>query len=130
MATSKTLTPTNVTISIPEFTDKPDQRVNTNCIDKEADAINALSYQIGTLKFKFVSVSLGSVTGGTEMQISMSNFSPSISGTLKAFIIADVDGSSVHDSKATCCVTGGNTVRLVPVTTQNNTTLTGVAIYT
>lgn len=42
MATNKTLTPTNVTISIPEFTDQPDQRVNSNCIDKEADAINAL----------------------------------------------------------------------------------------
>ena len=43
MATSKTLKPTNVSISIPAFTDKPDQRLNTNCIDKEADAINALS---------------------------------------------------------------------------------------
>ena len=47
MATSKTLTPTNVTIQIPAFADKPDQRVNSNCIDKEADAINALSEQIG-----------------------------------------------------------------------------------
>ena len=47
MATSKTLTPTNVTIQIPAFADKPDQRVNSNCIDKEADAINALSDQIG-----------------------------------------------------------------------------------
>ena len=46
MATSKLLKPTNVTISIPEFTDQPDQRVNSNCIDKEADAINALSEQI------------------------------------------------------------------------------------
>lgn len=43
MATSKTLTPTNVVISIPEFTDQPDQRVNSNCLDKEADAINALN---------------------------------------------------------------------------------------
>lgn len=43
MATSKLLKPTNVTISIPEFTDQPDQRVNSNCIDKEADAINSLS---------------------------------------------------------------------------------------
>ena len=43
MATSKTLTPTNVTIQIPDFTEKPDQRVNSNCIDKEADAINALN---------------------------------------------------------------------------------------
>ena len=46
MATSKTLTPTNVTIQIPEFTDQPDQRVNSNCIDKEADAINALNNNI------------------------------------------------------------------------------------
>ena len=43
MATTKTLKPTNVTISIPAFTDQPDQRVNSNCIDKEADAINSLS---------------------------------------------------------------------------------------
>ena len=50
MATSKTLTPTNVTIQIPAFTDKPDQRVNSNCIDKEADAINALSDQMGYKK--------------------------------------------------------------------------------
>jgi len=49
MATTKTLKPTNVTISIPEFTDQPDQRVNSNCIDKSADAINTLSDQIGTL---------------------------------------------------------------------------------
>lgn len=50
MATSKTLTPTNVTISIPEFTDQPDQRVNSNCIDKEADAINALNDNIASLE--------------------------------------------------------------------------------
>ena len=43
MATSKTLKPTNVTIQIPAFADKPDQRLNSNCLDKEADAINALS---------------------------------------------------------------------------------------
>ena len=49
MATSKTLTPTNVTIQIPEFTDQPDQRVNSNCIDKEADAINALNGKITLL---------------------------------------------------------------------------------
>ena len=49
MATSKTLTPTNVTIQIPDFTDQPDQRVNSNCIDKEADAINALNGNINTL---------------------------------------------------------------------------------
>lgn len=40
MATSKTLKPTNVTISIPAMTDRPNQSVNSNCIDKLADAVN------------------------------------------------------------------------------------------
>ena len=61
MATSKLLKPTNVTISIPEFTDQPDQRVNSNCIDKEADAINTLSDQTvpvsGTLTSQNVTLS-------------------------------------------------------------------------
>lgn len=51
MATSKTLTPTNVTIQIPEFTDQPDQRVNSNCLDKEADAINALNSNLALKSF-------------------------------------------------------------------------------
>lgn len=46
MATSKTLAPTNVTISIPAMTDAPDASVFSNCVDKEADAINALNSQI------------------------------------------------------------------------------------
>lgn len=49
MATSKLLKPTNVTIQIPEFTDQPDQRVNSNCIDKAADAINALNDNMAQL---------------------------------------------------------------------------------
>lgn len=53
MATSKTLTPTGVTIQIPEFTDQPDQRVNSNCIDKEADAINSLNNNINTFDLLF-----------------------------------------------------------------------------
>lgn len=43
MATSKTLAPTNVTISIPAMADAPDASVFSNCVDKEADAINALN---------------------------------------------------------------------------------------
>ena len=46
MATSKTLAPTNVTISIPAMTDAPNASVISNCIDKEADAINALNSQL------------------------------------------------------------------------------------
>ena len=45
MATSKTLEPTNVTISIPAMTDAPNASVLSNCIDKEADAINTLNSQ-------------------------------------------------------------------------------------
>lgn len=52
MATSKLLKPTNVTISIPEFTDQPDQRVNSNCIDKLADAVNSNSDHIETINTK------------------------------------------------------------------------------
>lgn len=43
MASSKTLTPTNVTISIPAMTDVPDASVFSNCVDKEADAVNAIN---------------------------------------------------------------------------------------
>ena len=51
MATSKTLAPTNVTISIPAMTDAPNASVISNCIDKEADAINALNSQF-TLQYE------------------------------------------------------------------------------
>ena len=47
MATNKTLAPTNVTIAIPAMTDTPDAAVFSNCIDKEADAINTLNSQLG-----------------------------------------------------------------------------------
>ena len=50
MATSKTLAPTNVTISIPAMTDAPNASVLSNCIDKEADAINTLNSQLGGLQ--------------------------------------------------------------------------------
>ena len=52
MATSKTLAPTNVTISIPAMTDAPNASVISNCLDKEADAINALNSQITNLDNK------------------------------------------------------------------------------
>ncbi len=68
MATSKTLTPTNVTISIPEMTDSPDASVFSNCVDKEADAINTLNSKIGS--FKLVETN---VAGGSNITISTTN---------------------------------------------------------
>lgn len=52
MATSKTLAPTNVTISIPAMTDVPDASVFSNCVDKEADAINTLNSQLTNRRSK------------------------------------------------------------------------------
>ena len=48
MATNKTLNPTGVTIAIPAMADKPDASVFSNCIDKEADAINTLNSNFTT----------------------------------------------------------------------------------
>lgn len=69
MATSKTLTPTNVTIQIPDFTDRPDQRVTNNCIDKEADAINALSS-----KCAFNAVDISSYTTIAAIATALGNY--------------------------------------------------------
>lgn len=67
MATSKTLTPTNVTISIPEMTDRPDQSVNSNCIDKEADAINALNSKTPSIKVITDTVTVNTSDGTADM---------------------------------------------------------------
>lgn len=42
MATSKTLRPTNTTVSIPAMTDRPNQSVNSNTMSALADAVNNL----------------------------------------------------------------------------------------
>jgi len=44
--TSKTLTPTNQTITLPDMTERPDASVLVDGIGKDADAINALSDQM------------------------------------------------------------------------------------
>ena len=51
MATStKTLTPTNQTITIPDMTERPNVSLLTDGIGKEADAINALNSNFGSLQ--------------------------------------------------------------------------------
>ena len=71
MATSKTLAPTNVTISIPAMTDAPNASVISNCIDKEADAINALNSQIvKILKTKTISATSDS---NSTIDLALSN---------------------------------------------------------
>ena len=48
--TTKTLTPTNLTVTLPDMTERPDASVLVDGIGKDADAINALSDQIGSLR--------------------------------------------------------------------------------
>lgn len=84
MATSKTLAPTNVTISIPAMADAPDASVFSNCVDKEADAINALNSQITP---SYASVTLASGITGTiyimrmgKLRVLTGYFNPNTSG--------------------------------------------------
>ena len=72
MATSKTLTPTNVTISIPAMTDSPDASVFSNCVDKEADAINSLNSNIS-------SYWLGNVSNLSALGTAIMSYASSIS---------------------------------------------------
>ena len=80
-ATTKTLTPTNETISIPAFTDKPDNRLQTDSTSKLADAVNALSEQIGTLKTATIFVGVSSLD------------------TLKSKLQTLADGMTVEENK-------------------------------
>ena len=96
MATSKTLTPTNVTIQIPAFADKPDQRLNSNCLDKEADAINALSDKIATQN-------LGSLANQSALESALVTLGGSMSDMQfknVRFAFSAVPSSGVFNGKA------------------------------
>lgn len=73
MATSKTLAPTNVTISIPAMTDAPNASVISNCLDKEADAINALNSQLanGIVKCGSKTINIPAWTTGNPESITV-----------------------------------------------------------
>lgn len=109
MATSKTLTPTNVTISIPEFTDQPDQRVNSNGIDKLADAVNALNTHVENLSATTIS-NLSDVPVNSQGRLTFNagvsptgsqlaaNYQCYGSSTRRTITITDVGGSSDYVS--------------------------------
>lgn len=84
MASSKTLSPTNVTISIPAMTDVPDASVFSNCVDKLADAVN-------TLNIKKTSIT---ATTGSSGAFNSGITKPVISATMKT-----------NDALYTCVVT-------------------------
>ena len=101
MATSKTLAPTNVTISIPAMTDQPNASVLANCADKEADAINALNSQIANLP----DVSYASISGNT-----LSAFESSIDSALDGMNTGDVRVCPAIASYSQSLTNGGQAI--------------------
>lgn len=81
MATNKTIDVTNVTVQIPGMTDKPNQSVNSNCIDKIIDGLNALNSKL-TVKVESVSGTTDSYsainTGVTTLNKHILNAIPTI----------------------------------------------------
>lgn len=72
MATTKQLTPTGVNMSIPEFTDKPDQRVNSTALGQLADAVNTVNQAIGKAKITIFGDNV------TTFSIPISNRNPNV----------------------------------------------------
>ena len=62
MATSKTLKPTNTTVSIPAMTDRPNQSVNSNTMSALADAVNNLYNNANNYALKADSSSIANNT--------------------------------------------------------------------
>ena len=101
MATSKTLSPTNVTISIPAMGDQPDASVFSNCIDKEADAINTLNSQLVNLP----DVSYTSISGGN-----LSAFETSLTAALANMETGDVRVCPAIASYSQSLTNGGQAI--------------------
>lgn len=93
MATTKHLDPTNVDISIPAMTDQPNASVFSNCVDKEADAINALNSKLNNK--------------GTFLLEGMSWSNSTGWGTLQSFI-PHANANNLTISSVTCVTYKGN----------------------
>lgn len=99
MATNKTLAPTNETIAIPAMSDKPDASVFSNCIDKTADAINALNSKIATYPtFKAFQIAANS------------SITLNISGSGRCVITAISGGNAGNARNMYICRASGNTL--------------------
>lgn len=100
MATNKLIKPTNVTVSIPAFTDQPDQRVNSNCIDKSIDGINALSDQIANLIVYVQTSSAVTKNGGTSTISYPTGYSMDNCVPVYAFLFVNASGARYVDGNA------------------------------
>ena len=126
MATSKTLAPTNVTISIPAMTDAPDASVFSNCVDKEADAINALNSQLETINFQytFSSVSAGA---GAIQTVSIPN--PPSGKTLQLCTVNQSSGLNLVPVWISAISRGSNSVNVQVYNARTSATDVTVEIF-
>ena len=110
--TTKTLTPTNQTITLPDMTERPNASVLVDGIGKDADAINALSEQIANLitssdatisntsinRVKVTRIGNLVIVHGSAMFTSenatISNLPVNKSGTYMAFNVIESEGTN------------------------------------
>jgi hypothetical protein len=112
--TTKTLTPTNQTITLPDMTERPDASVLVDGIGKDADAINALASNIPA------SIQ-GTVTWGNNIVITRS----SINHTVLVMGGRDDIGFSVYIPTGTNeKVILSNINSAISTVTVNNSTIT------
>jgi len=76
MATNKTIQPTNVTVQIPEMTDKPNQATNSNCLDKIIDGVNALNSNLSNQQ-SYANGLLSAITVHTANNADANNYKES-----------------------------------------------------
>ena len=85
MATStKTLTPTNQTITIPDMTERPNASVLTDGIGKEADAINALNSNLAVKTGTFTADSTNHPNGDPHFTVKQYGKVVSINGYMRS----------------------------------------------
>lgn len=87
--TTKTLTPTNQTITLPDMTERPNASVLVDGIGKDADAINALSEQIAN-KIKFMDVE---ITPGSAGECSLSDITGISTDTILSVVVKDYNNA-------------------------------------
>ena len=126
MATSKTLTPTNETISIPAMTDQPDASVFSNCVDKEADAINALNSKLTTINFQHTFSNIAAGAGALET-VSIPN--PPSGKTLQLATVTQASGLNLVPVWLSGISRGNNTVNVQVYNARTGATDITVEIF-
>ena len=120
MATTKHLDPTNVDISIPAMTDQPNASVFSNCVDKEADAINALNTKIANSLVSYVDITDSTpvnVNSQTLQAVGKANFISAVSTEDGIMCLPYVNSGIMYvklvNFSDLSAVTGNHTIRVM-----------------